>query len=174
MPSGTNGGGTPTPSIIAFNELYASQGGGLPAGYCSTTGPSVAWAYLNVLCATSTTTSNDSILSSPVLSFDGTKVAWVTSDRKSTNSYHRHCGDQWIERDQPGMYRECAGWHGHNSQQCRTELDHSGQRSNIIQRPCLSRKFSWITTRILLTSVTMMGSCTRSHRSSQLLERFRK
>ena len=80
--SGTNTGLTPTPSIVAFNELYASQGGGSPAGFCSTTGPSVAWAYLNVTCATSTTTSSDPILSSPVLSLDGTKVAWVTSTGK--------------------------------------------------------------------------------------------
>lgn len=79
---GTNTGGNPTPSIIAFNELYASQGGGLPAGVCSTTGPSVAWAYLNVTCATSTTTSNDPILSSPVISLNGKKVAWVTSSGK--------------------------------------------------------------------------------------------
>ena len=76
---GTNSGGNPTPSIAAFNELYASQAGGLPAGFCSTTGPSVAWAYLNVTCATSTTTSNDPIISSPVISSDGTKVAWVTA-----------------------------------------------------------------------------------------------
>jgi hypothetical protein len=76
---GTNTGGNPTPSIVAFNELYASQAGGLPVGYCSTTGPSVAWAYLNVLCATSTTMSNDPILSSLVISLDGTKVAWVTA-----------------------------------------------------------------------------------------------
>jgi len=79
---GTNTGGNPTASIVAFNELYASQGGGIPAGYCGTTGPSVAWAYLNVTCATSTTTSNDPILSSPVISLDGKKVAWVTSTGK--------------------------------------------------------------------------------------------
>jgi hypothetical protein len=80
--NGTNTGLNRTPSIVAFNELYASQGGGLPSGYCSTTGPSVAWAYLNVTCATSTTTSSDPILSSPVISFDGKKVAWVTSTGK--------------------------------------------------------------------------------------------
>jgi len=77
---GTNTGGKPTPSIVAFNNLYSSQGGGLPAGDCGTTGPSVVWAYLNVLCSTSTTQSQDQVLSSPVISLDGTKVAWVTSD----------------------------------------------------------------------------------------------
>lgn len=80
--AGTNTGGNPTPSILAFNELYTSQAGGVPAGFCGTTGPSVAWAYLNVTCATSTTTSSDPILSSPVISLDGTKVAWVTSTGK--------------------------------------------------------------------------------------------
>lgn len=40
----------------------------------------MAWAYLNVLCSTSTTQSQDQILSSPVISLDDTKVAWVTSD----------------------------------------------------------------------------------------------
>ena len=80
--NGTNTGGNPTPSILAFNELYSSQAGGVPAGYCSTTGPTVAWAYLNVTCATSTTMSNDPISSSPVISLDGKKAAWVTSAGK--------------------------------------------------------------------------------------------
>ena len=40
----------------------------------------MAWAYLNVLCSTSTTQSQDQILSSPAISLDDTKVAWVTSD----------------------------------------------------------------------------------------------
>jgi hypothetical protein len=77
---GTNSGGNATPSIVAFNNLYSSQGGGLPVGDCGTTGPSVVWAYLNVLCSTSITQSQDQILSSPVMSLDGKKVAWVTSD----------------------------------------------------------------------------------------------
>jgi hypothetical protein len=79
---GTSTGVNPTPSIMAFNQLYSSQGGGSPAGYCGTSGPTVAWAYINVTCATSTTNSSDRILSSPVISSDGTKVAWVTSNGK--------------------------------------------------------------------------------------------
>jgi hypothetical protein len=80
--AGTNTGLSRVPSIAAFNELYTSQAGGTPAGFCGTTGPSVAWAYLNVTCATSTSASTDPISSSPVLSLDGKKVAWVTSTGK--------------------------------------------------------------------------------------------
>jgi hypothetical protein len=65
-------------SIIAFNQLYASQGG--TTGFCGLTGPSVYWAYINAACPA--TTSSDPILSSPVLSLDGTKVAWVTTTGK--------------------------------------------------------------------------------------------
>jgi len=80
--AGTNTGLSRVPSIAAFNQLYTSQAGGTPAGYCGTNGPSVAWAYLNVTCATSTSASTDPIASSPVLSLDGKKVAWVTSTGK--------------------------------------------------------------------------------------------
>jgi len=59
-----------------------------PCGTCPVTrvnGPSVAFAYVNVAClliGPLLLTSNDPIKSSPVLSFDGTKVAWVTSTGK--------------------------------------------------------------------------------------------
>jgi hypothetical protein len=61
-------------SIVIYNNLYSTQPAG---GYCNTDGPSVYAAYVNVACPG--TMSNDSILSSPVLSRDGTKIAWVTS-----------------------------------------------------------------------------------------------
>lgn len=62
-------------AIIGFNNLYSTQ----PAagGYCDTDGPTVAWAYVNAACPA--TMSNDPILSSPALSLDGTKIAWVTA-----------------------------------------------------------------------------------------------
>jgi hypothetical protein len=65
-------------SIIGYNNLYSSQGGA--TGLCGTAGPSVAWAYINAGCPATSTT--DPILSSPVISLDGTKVAWVTSTGK--------------------------------------------------------------------------------------------
>jgi hypothetical protein len=61
--------------IFALNNLYSSQSGGLPAGICGTTGPSVLFAY-------NTRISGDSsgrTRTSPVLSLDGTKVAYVES-----------------------------------------------------------------------------------------------
>jgi hypothetical protein len=62
-------------AIVGFNNLYSTQ----PAtgGYCDADGPTVAWAYVNAACPA--TMSNDAILSSPTLSLDGTKIAWVTA-----------------------------------------------------------------------------------------------
>jgi hypothetical protein len=66
-------------SIIAYNNLYSTQGG--PGGFCNPPpGPLVYWAYINAACPQ--TTSSDPILSSPVISLDGTKVAWVTTTGK--------------------------------------------------------------------------------------------
>jgi hypothetical protein len=66
-------------SIVALNQLYSTQGGAT-GPLCGTAGPEVFWAYINALC--SATTSSDPILSSPVISLDGTKVAWVTTTGK--------------------------------------------------------------------------------------------
>ncbi len=52
------------PNIIAFNNLYSGCGG---------TVPSVAWAYA---------TGEGSVLTSPTLSLDGTKVAFVENGRR--------------------------------------------------------------------------------------------
>lgn len=54
-------------NLVAFNNLYAGAG-----GYC-TTGPSVLFAY-NV-----TTQTGGKVVTSPVLSEDGTKIAFVES-----------------------------------------------------------------------------------------------
>src|ERR1035441_8215487 len=66
-------------SIAALNQLYSSQGGA-SGPMCGTAGPEVFWAYINANCPA--TTSSDPILSSPVISLDGTKVAWVTTTGK--------------------------------------------------------------------------------------------
>ncbi len=55
-----------TANIVAFNELYSTQGG--VGGDCNNTGPSVYWSYY---------TGTGSALTSVVLSFDGSKVAFV-------------------------------------------------------------------------------------------------
>src|ERR1039458_3621995 len=65
-------------SIVAYNNLYSTQGG--TGALCENTGPIVYWAYINATCPA--TVSSDPILSSPIISQDGTKVAWVTTTGK--------------------------------------------------------------------------------------------
>lgn len=77
FPTGANGSSSQA-SILAFNQLYSTQGS--TGGLCAQNGPSVDWAYVNAGCPT--TSSSDPIKSSPVLSLDGTKVAWVTTTGK--------------------------------------------------------------------------------------------
>ena len=55
------------PNIVAFNELYSTQGGAT-GPLCGTGGPSVYWSYF---------TGTGSALTSVALSGDGTKVAFV-------------------------------------------------------------------------------------------------
>lgn len=68
LPGASGGEGSGTPNIIALNQLYASQAGGSPAGYCGTAGPSVMWSYF---------TGTGSAQTSVVLSALGDKVAFV-------------------------------------------------------------------------------------------------
>jgi len=56
------------PNIVAFNQLYSTQNGATPAGLCGTAGPSTYWSYF---------TGTGQALTSPVLSGDGSKVAFV-------------------------------------------------------------------------------------------------
>jgi hypothetical protein len=65
----TLAGSATVPSIIAFNQLYSGTAGG--NGICGTGGPSVMWSY---------DTGTGTTLTSPVISFDGTKVAYVESN----------------------------------------------------------------------------------------------
>lgn len=66
-----SGGNDGQPTIIAFNELYSTQGS--VGGLCNQNGPSVMWSY-NTNPAGDTTGTD---VTSPVLSLDGTKVAYV-------------------------------------------------------------------------------------------------
>lgn len=59
-------------SIVAINELYSGSGAG-GNGICGTGQPSVLWAYNTNLAGDT----NGLIYSSPVLSIDGAKVAFV-------------------------------------------------------------------------------------------------
>lgn len=61
-------GGVGTGTIIAYNDLYSTQGSA--NGLCNHDGPTVYWAY---------TTGTGSIVTSVVLSGDGTKVAFVAN-----------------------------------------------------------------------------------------------
>jgi len=54
-------------TLVAYNQLYSAQG--VPGGLCNQNGPSVKWAY----------NTGGAIQNSPVLSEDGTKIAWVES-----------------------------------------------------------------------------------------------
>jgi hypothetical protein len=59
-------------SIIAYNNLYAGTG----SSYCGVTNPSVYWSYNTNFNAIGTSTTG-TVQSSPVLSGDGTAVAFV-------------------------------------------------------------------------------------------------
>ena len=65
--AGTTGG---HPNLVAFNNLYVNNTG---TGFCSGTAPNVLFAY-NI-----TTGVGGKIVTSPILSLDGTKVAFVES-----------------------------------------------------------------------------------------------
>ncbi len=70
-------GSSSSPSIVAFNQLYNGTAGG--NGFCGTGGPSVYWAY-NTNAAGDSTGKN---LTSPALSRDGTKIAFVENSNNS-------------------------------------------------------------------------------------------
>jgi hypothetical protein len=59
------GGSATQASIVGYNQLYSTQG--VVGGLCNNNGPAVKWAY----------NTGGGIRSSPTLSLDGTKVAFV-------------------------------------------------------------------------------------------------
>jgi hypothetical protein len=69
-PPTTLAGGAGEASIIAFNNIYSTQGNA--GGFCNQDGPSVMWSY-----RTSTLGTPGGSVTSPVISGDGTKVAYV-------------------------------------------------------------------------------------------------
>jgi hypothetical protein len=69
-----SGGVDPQASIIAYNQLYSTQGS--VGGLCNRNGPSVMWSYNTTAGGNTTGTT----VTSPVLSFDGTKVAYVETN----------------------------------------------------------------------------------------------
>jgi hypothetical protein len=64
-------GSSSVPSVVAFDELYSTQGSA--GGFCNQNGPSVKWAYNTNLSGDTT----GRVVTSTVLSGDGTKVAYV-------------------------------------------------------------------------------------------------
>jgi hypothetical protein len=66
--NGVSGTSTGQPSIIGYENLYSEPGG---TGACPTTGPTIAWAY---------NTGAGLVSGSPVVSGDGTKIAFVESN----------------------------------------------------------------------------------------------
>jgi hypothetical protein len=71
--TGTSGAPAGQPSIIAYTNLYVLADG---SGPCGGPDPAIAWAY-NTNAAGDTT---GVVSGSPVISFDGTKVAFVESN----------------------------------------------------------------------------------------------
>ncbi|MFL6301265.1 MAG: hypothetical protein ACJ71N_11745 [Terriglobales bacterium] len=77
--AGTTSGTLGQPNLLALNNLYSGPG---PTGICPTAlapqaNPSVMWAY------NTTTSAGGAVLTSPSLSLDGTKVAFVESTATS-------------------------------------------------------------------------------------------
>jgi hypothetical protein len=75
FPTGLSGVGGGQASIVAINELYSGSGAG-GTGICGTGQPSVMWAYNTNLAGDN----SGQVLSSPVLSRDGSKVAFVETN----------------------------------------------------------------------------------------------
>lgn len=81
FPTGLSGIGGGQASIVAINELYSGSGAG-GTGICGTGQPSVMWAYNTNLVGDN----SGQILSSPVLSRDGGKVAFVETNAGSSGT----------------------------------------------------------------------------------------
>ena len=79
-PTGTAGSGTTTPTILAYNELYGTSGPsgtGCGAGTSGGAVPSTYWAYNTAFAYNSTTANSALVKTSPVLSLDGSQVAFI-------------------------------------------------------------------------------------------------
>ena len=63
------GGVNGVPALVAYNQMYSTQGS--VGGLCNQNGPSVMWSYQTAAVGTG------SAATSPILSLDGSKVAYV-------------------------------------------------------------------------------------------------
>ncbi|HEY2821582.1 MAG TPA: hypothetical protein VGJ06_11125 [Candidatus Acidoferrum sp.] len=77
-------GSTTKASIIAYNKLYSAPTG---TTLCSSTAPAVYWSYNTNHNATGGATTG-TIATSPILSLDGTKVAFIENDGGSGAILH--------------------------------------------------------------------------------------
>jgi hypothetical protein len=73
------GGANAPGTIIAFNNLYSTQNGVTPAGLCGSAGPSALFSYNTDVGTNGTGTTTGATTSSPVLSLDGSMIAFVES-----------------------------------------------------------------------------------------------
>ena len=77
FPTNLTGASAGQASIVAYNKLYTNTTG---TGFCATaTGPAVYWSYNTNLNATGGKTTG-TIATSPILSADGTKVAFIENN----------------------------------------------------------------------------------------------
>ena len=79
-----SGGADGRASIIAYNNLYSTQGS--VGGYCNHDGPSVMWSYKTNSGGNTTGTN----VTSPVLSLDGTKVVYVETNTNANGGASLH------------------------------------------------------------------------------------
>jgi hypothetical protein len=77
FPTNLTGASAGQASIVAYNKLYSNTAG---TGFCTAaTGPAVYWSYNTNLNATGGKTTG-TIATSPILSADGTKVAFIENN----------------------------------------------------------------------------------------------
>ena len=76
FPTNLTGASGGQASIVAYNKLYSAPTG---TTFCGTTAPSVYWSYNTNLNATGGKTTG-TIATSPILSVDGTKVAFIENN----------------------------------------------------------------------------------------------
>ena len=77
FPTNLTGGSGAQASIVAYNKLYSNTAG---TGFCAAaTGPAVYWSYNTNLNATGGKTTG-TIATSPILSVDGSKVAFIENN----------------------------------------------------------------------------------------------
>ena len=73
------GGANAPGSILGFNNLYSTQNGATPAGLCGSSGPNLLFTFNTDIGTNGSGTTTGATTSSPVLSGDGSKIAYVES-----------------------------------------------------------------------------------------------